>query len=245
MPPALKARILANMAKSKADITQVATPLIEADFVKLAEPAKVIQPIFTSNPSGQQPPPNSQFFRKDASDSLSFTSSFASASDGLSFTSTLPNDFDVGMYDFLGPQPLSNDASDNFSYTSTLPDVFDVGTDDLATPATRPWMVIDHFTGEIIVDEEALPPAPVVPSAPFDPVIQVEVVPALGIPTLVQTSSPTLLFVDQDEYPDWLIRSTKDHLQYMLYYLCLARVIDLFFTQEARLGYLDKVSNLR
>jgi len=60
-------------------------------------------------------------------------------------------------------------VSDTVSYTSTLPDVFDVGMDDSAPPATGPWMIIDHFTGEILVDDQSTLPAPTVPTTPAVP----------------------------------------------------------------------------
>ena len=281
MTPALKAHILANMAKSKAN-NSFPLPPIEAESVESTETAEHVQPTLVSGPlSDHQPPLNSQFVEDDISNPLSYTlippdvftgmgESIASQSlensvldrlshlsmltdvsdpgmdgppssqppdndfsDGLSYASSLPDDFDVVMDDCL-----SNNVSDSLSYTSTLSDVFDFGIDDSAPPTTGPWMIIDHFTGEIIVDEE-VPPA--VSGASSNSAIQVEVVPALGIPALVQTPLPTLLFVDQDERPDWFIKSTNQHLQYTPYYLCLSKVVDLFFTQEARLGYPDKV----
>jgi len=138
-------------------------------------------------------------------------------------------------------RPPEDSVSDSISYTSTLPDVFEVGMDNSAPPATGPWMIIDHFTGEVIADEEEDPPAtPAAPGTPFDSVIQVEV--TLGVPTLIQTPPPTLLFVDKDERPDWLIRSTTQFLQHAPYYMCLSKVVDLFFAQEASLGYPNKVS---
>jgi hypothetical protein len=142
-------------------------------------------------------------------------------------------------------QPPEDDVSDSLSYTSTIPDVFDVGSDDSAPPATGPWTIIDHFTGEMIVDEEEVPPVPpATPGAPFDSAIQVQFIPTFGVTALVQTSLPTLLFEDTDERPDWLMISTNKFLQHVPYYMCLNKVVDLFFTQEARLGYPDKVSEL-
>jgi hypothetical protein len=142
--------------------------------------------------------------------------------------------------------PLSSEfsegnVSDGLSYTSTLPDVFDFDMDGLAPPATGPWTIIDHRTGEMIVDEEEVPPASLaVPGALSDPAIQVEVV--LGVAALVQTPPPALLLADRDERPDWLIRSTNEFLKHAPYYMCLNEIVDLFFTQEAKLGYPDKVS---
>ena len=135
------------------------------------------------------------------------------------------------------------DISDSLSYTSPLPEVFETGTDDLAPLATGPWTIIDHLTGEMIIDEEEVPfVPPTAPSILLDSVIQVEVV--MGFKVLVQTSRPTLLFIDQDECPDWLIRSTNEFLLHVPYYMCLSEVVDLFFHQEARLGYPSKVSAL-
>jgi len=142
-----------------------------------------------------------------------------------------------------GSQPPESDHSDSLSYTSTIPDIFDVGMDDSAPHATGPWTIIDHLTGEMIVDEWELPAAAAtVPNAPFDYMIQVQTIPTLGVHALVQTAPPTLLFQDKDERPDWLIRSTNEFLQYTPYYMCFSKVVDLFFAQEARLGYPDKVS---
>ena len=134
-------------------------------------------------------------------------------------------------------------VSDSLSYTSTLSDIYDVDMDDSAPPATGPWMIVDHFTGEVIVDEEEVPvPTATTPGALFDSTIQVEVI--LGVTTLVQTPPPTLLFVDNDERPNWLIRSASEFLQHAPYYMCLNTIVDLFLAQEARLGYPDKVSQL-
>ena len=145
------------------------------------------------------------------------------------------------------PPPSSqvpeDDVSDSLSYTSTLPDVFDVGMDDSAPPATGPWTIIDHLTGEMIVDEEVPSAAPPVPDTPYDSIIQVVPVPWLGAgaTALAETSPPALLYVDKDERPDWLTRSIKERLQYTPYFMCLGKVVDLFLTQEARLGYPAKV----
>jgi hypothetical protein len=122
-----------------------------------------------------------------------------------------------------------------------------LGTDS-GPLATGPWTIINHFTSDVttddvmIVDEEEDPPA--APAAPFDFTIQVQLNPILGVPALVQTLPPTLLFRDHDERPDWLIRSTNELLHPTPYYMCLNKVMDLFFAQEARLGYPDKVSPL-
>ena len=145
------------------------------------------------------------------------------------------------------PPPSSqvpeDDVSDSLSYTSTLPDVFDVGMDDSAPPATGPWTIIDHLTGEMIVDEEVPSATSPVPDTPSDSIIQVIPVPWLGTGTtaLVKSSPAALLFVDKDKRPDWLTRSIKEHLQYTPYYMCLGKVVDLFLTQEAQLGYPAKV----
>ena len=180
MPPALKARILADMAKAKADknqvnLAQVTIPPIKAESAALAEPAEPIQSALIGNLSDNQPPLNFQPLEYDTPD-------------GLPHTSMFPDVFDPGMADALG---FESDFSDSLSYASTLPGVFEVDMDDLAPAATGPWEIIDHFTGEIIVDE-ALPAVPVVPGYPFDSVIRVEVVPTLGITALVQTPLPTL-----------------------------------------------------
>jgi hypothetical protein len=95
----------------------------------------------------------------------------------------------------------------------------------------------------MLVDEEVLPAIATTSSTPpCDSAIQVTVVPPLGVSALVKTSLPALLFVDTDERPKWLLASIYDHLQYVPYYSCLNKVVDLFLTQEARLGYPTKAS---
>ena len=89
------------------------------------------------------------------------------------------------------------------------------------------------------VDEDS--PVIALSSAPCDPKIQVDIVPALGTSVLVQVPLPSLLFADEDERPHWLLTSIKCHLQHSPYYLCLNEVVDLFLMQEARLGYPLKV----
>ena len=158
---------------------------------------------------------------------------------------TIPAQPGLLATDQLGSQqsPPEDDASDSFSYTSTLPDVFEVGLDDSAPLATGPWVITDHLTGEIIVDEEVPPATRVAPYVPSDPTARIQILgPIMGIFTLVQTPPPTLLFEDGDERPEWLARSTRDFLQHAPYYLCMSEVVDLFFTQEARLGYPSKVN---
>jgi len=148
-----------------------------------------------------------------------------------------------GTQPSLDSCPPEDDASDSLSYTSTLPDVFEVGSDDSAPPATGPWMAIDHLTGEMIVDEEVLPAATTAADAPYDSTIQVKMI--LGVPALIQSPPPALLFADKDERSNWLIRSINEHFQHTPYYMCLGEVFDLFLAQEARLGYPEKVMKFR
>ena len=229
MTPALKARIMGHLsnAASKAknpgaNITQVVIPPVEAESVPPteAEPAPPIEAEPVTPIEAPQP------------------------------TQSILTDDPLGNQQ---PPPCTenpdDDMSDTFSFTSTLPEIFEGGDDDSAPLATGPWKIIDHFTGKMIVNNEELPPvapiapvAPVAPGAALDSAIQVEVI--LGTAVLVQTLPPTLLFVDQDVHPDWLIKSTNEFLQYMPYYMCLNKVVDLFFAQEANLGYPRKVSAL-
>jgi hypothetical protein len=246
MTPALKARILGNIKANEVRAgVRVPIPPIEPGSVELAEPAQCpSQPTFDTYLSANEPPPPSQPTITDDS----------SASEPPPPSSPVPED----------------NFSDTLSFTSTLPDVFEVEDDDSGPLATGPWTVIDHFTGEtftddemfaddemlldeemiidaeMVIDEEEVPPVPpaalAVPAAPFDFTIQVQINPILGVLSLVPTPPPTLLFEDNDERPEWLIRSTNGFLQYTPYYMCLNKVVDLFFAQEARLGYPDKAS---
>ena len=122
-------------------------------------------------------------------------------------------------------QPLE-DTPGSVSHTSGPPNL------DLRPPAI----------GDISVDEEVFPVITTASGPPCDCVMQVRIVPALGTSALVQTSLPTLLLVDEDERPSWLLRSIREFLKYAPYYLCLNEVVDLFLTQEAQLGYPAKVS---
>ena len=134
-----------------------------------------------------------------------------------------------GSPDEQQPPPnsqLPEDVPDDASQTSTHPDVSDVDMDDLAPPA-----VVDDDEGD-----------PTVPTVPSNHKIQVEINPALGIPVLIETPPPALLFEDTDVRPEWLVRSINNCLQYAPYYMCLSKVVDLFLTQEARLGYPTKVN---
>jgi hypothetical protein len=117
----------------------------------------------------------------------------------------------------------------------------DSGSDTLApsNPDSAP-----PSTDDMSVDEQILPAVTTVPSAPCDSEIQVRINSTLGVSGLVETSPPALLFVDNDERPDWLLVSIRQFLQHGPYYLCLGKVVDLFLAQEARLGYPAKV-NLR
>lgn len=133
-------------------------------------------------------------------------------------------------------------ASDGGSYTSTLLDVFDVEMDDSGPQATGPWIAIDHLTGKMIVDDDD--PAGVVP-ANTQTEIEVGILPRLGVHILTETKPPTLLFEDEDVRPEWLITAVKEFLRYTPYYGCLGKVIDLFLTQEERLGYPNLVIHLR
>ena len=98
-------------------------------------------------------------------------------------------------------------------------------------------------TDAMSVDEEVLPVADT-SGALCDSVIQVNIIRAFGTSTLVETLPPTLLYVDKDERPQWLITSIREFLQHGPYYLCLSEVVDLFLAQEARLGYPAKVKSL-
>ena len=96
---------------------------------------------------------------------------------------------------------------------------------------------------DMSVDEEVLTETTTA-SVPCDSVIEVNFIPSLGVSSLIQTSLPTLLFIDEDERPDWLLISIKDFLRHMPYYSCLDKVVDLFLAQESHLGYPAKVKVL-
>lgn len=127
---------------------------------------------------------------------------------------------------------LPEDISDSVSHTLVSPNP------DSVSPVTN-----DTSVDDMIVDEvgEVLPTTTTTPSALCDSMIQIKFIPKLGISALTQTPPPALLFVDQDKRPDWLLIAVREFLQNGPYYLCLNKVVDLFLTQEARLGYPSKV----
>ena len=148
---------------------------------------------------------------------------------------------------------MSNDGASDKSYTSTLPDIFDTGMDDSAPPATGPWMIIDHFTGEVIVDDDqstphvpAIPAVEAVPTGltgPSLPGVEVATAAQLGTPYLVE-NPPSLLSEDEDVRPQWLMTAVNAFLRFVPYVGGLGKVVDLYLAQEARLGYPDLVCAL-
>lgn len=140
-------------------------------------------------------------------------------------------------------------ASDGGSYTSTLPEIFDTEMDDSGPPATGPWMIIDHLTGEVIVDDDqSTPPAPTVPTVqtistgPTLAGVEASIT-QLGDPYLIETP-PTLLSEDEDVRPQWLMTAINAFLRFVPCFGSLGKVIDLYLAQEARLGYPELVCTL-
>ena len=256
MTPALKARIMANLHNNRSKIndiqanaTKVIVPSIEVTSITPIE-AVSITPIEAASVA---PIEAVSVAPIEAASVTPIEAAFVASIETELVT---PVEITQTGHPSLTDDPSGNrhpppsseifeddDMLDNLSYTSTLPDVFDVDMDDSALPATGPWTVIDHFTGEMIVDEEDPSVTPTVPGSPANTTIQAEVV--LGVAVLIETGRPSLLFVDQDERPDWLIWSANEFLQHVPYYMRLNRVVDLFFAQEARLGYPAKVSAIR
>jgi hypothetical protein len=125
------------------------------------------------------------------------------------------------------------------SYTSTLPEIFDVGMDDSAPLATGPWMIIDHLTGEVTVDDDqSTPPQPVlpaltamVPTGPSLTGVEVVIAPRLGNAYL--TESPlALLSEDEDVRPQWLMTAVNSFLRFVPYVGGLGKVVDLYLAQD-------------
>ena len=152
------------------------------------------------------------------------------------------------------PPPPAGDApdddmSDSMSYTSTIPDYFEVGSDDTAPPATGPWMIIDHFTGEMICDDnQSTPPTAAVPTTPITHagpgLAGVETaITRLGDTYLIETP-PTLLSEDEEVRPQWLMTAVNSFLRLTPYFGGLGKVVDLYLAQEARLGYPQLVCTL-
>jgi len=155
-----------------------------------------------------------------------------------------------GVTPLPAAEVLDDDGDTSMSYTSTLPDVFDVGMDDSAPPATGPWTIIDHFTGEMIIDDDqSAPSAPIIPTIPVAPIgpslagVEVATTPRLGTTYLVEIP-PILLSEDEDVRPQWLMTAVNAFLRFVPYVGSLGKVVDLYLAQEARLGYPDLVCAL-
>lgn len=131
--------------------------------------------------------------------------------------------------------PASNQPPASSQPEDTLADVTDIsaaGDLDVQMDGTLP-----SGTDETIVGEGWVIPVTIPTGASCDTIIKLQHNPTLGVHSLIQTSPPAFLSVDEDERPQWLITSIKDFLRHMPYYLCLNKVVDLFLAQEARLGY--------
>lgn len=109
---------------------------------------------------------------------------------------------------------------------------------------------MDHFTGEVIVDDDQFtPPVPAVPTVPPVPIgssltgVEVAVAPRLGGAYLVETP-PTLLSEDEDVRPQWLMTAINSFLRFVPCVGSLGKVIDLYLAQEARLKYPELVCTL-
>lgn len=80
--------------------------------------------------------------------------------------------------------PSDGASSDSGSYTLTISDVFDVGSDDSAPFVTGPWRIVDHFTSEVICnDDQHVTPALTTPPAPLCLGWRLRGLHALGPPT--------------------------------------------------------------
>lgn len=136
-------------------------------------------------------------------------------------------------------------AESTSSTTSTEPTepsepLDDFSDDDSSTLVPSSPDLTPLATDDMSVDEGVL--STTTSNVECSSAIQLRVIPALGVTTLVQTSLPALFNIDMDERPQWLLTAIHEFLQHGPYYLCLGKVVDLFLTQEARLGYPAKVS---
>jgi hypothetical protein len=134
---------------------------------------------------------------------------------------------------------LASCSSSNRPCSQTPEDGSD-STSDTSAPH-EPRDLMPPGTSDMSADMEVASAIPTTSGIPCNSVIEVRTISGTGVSVFVQTSSPTLLFVDEDKRPNWLLTSIKEHLQYTPYYLCFSQVVDLFLTQEARLGYPQKV----
>ena len=124
--------------------------------------------------------------------------------------------------DISGDESRPSDAPDDKLQLSSVPDI---GMDDSKRVIT-------------INDGDAL----AVTAPPTQSGVKIKFLPLLGVHALVESESPTLLSVNKDVRPDWLLTVVREHLPNVPYLGCLGKVVDLFLAQEARLGYPNVVS---
>ena len=140
--------------------------------------------------------------------------------------------------DATNPNP---DASNGESHLSDIsgdgshpPDALD---DELHLSGA-PDIEMDDSEFVITIDDDAL----AVTTAPTQSDVETRFLPRFGVSVLTESESPTLLSVDEDVRPEWLLAVTKKFLPTVPYLGCLGKVVDLFLAQEARLGYPNVVS---
>lgn len=227
LPPHLKKKVLANIENAKL-LRAAAAPVhtstiddhsvgdITLDFSALGSPT-------LGSPTAESP---------------SIATAEADASALSPFE--LMESYIVGAMDYtsetMSPHP-NDSTSEGGSYTS-IPNSLDMDIDYSDFAASGPWVAMEHFAGEIIVNNDSTIAAP----ASGQTGMEIRMLPRLSTNALAETEPPTLLFNDEDVRPDWLISAIKEFLRYTPYYGCLGKVIDQFLLQEARLGYPIQVS---
>ena len=214
LPPHPKDRVLANMTNTRPP--QAVTVSVNASVIKnpvVETPTTTSLPI----PTSAMDTPRVEIDKSALKPSGPTEPNITSATGCPPGTTSVPNDC----------------APDSGPYTSTPEDVFDVDMDDSEPLAASPRVAMDHLACEIITDNDSTMAVLTNGQTGMD----IGMLPRLGTHSLIETESPTLLFKDEDVRPDWLISAVKGFLRYTPYYGCLAKVVDQFLLQEARLGY--------
>lgn len=132
----------------------------------------------------------------------------------------------------LPPQPATKESNGSASDVNDV----EMALDDHVARAESEPMVTDP-ADTTVSNKNQTAPTRALPSIPSSTGVQVATNAQLGLKYLVE-APPKLLSKDEDVRPEWLMKTIKIFFhRFVPYFGSLGKVVDLFLTQEARLGY--------